>query len=170
MRAFLQPCIVYTVGLAIAASVVAVASGCSSHKTRQLDALPSTDIQKLSTLVNLPERPQRALFSLTPMGKNDALIGSTDYTLIALLSYDTDALQRLRERAVRVNSAARTGFLPERPQWFPQDLLGGLNPCYSGWCISGEEFEGDRFLKGGYVTGSFIVTDDQQYVILILGT
>lgn len=157
-------------GLAIAAGLVGVCSGCSSHKAQHHDAIPSTDIEKLSTLVNLPERPQRAIFSLTPMGKEGGLIGSTDYTLIALLSYDTDALQRLKEQTARVNSAAKTGFLPQRPQWFPQALLGGLNPCYSGWCINGEEYVGDRFLKGGYVTGSFIVTEDEQYVILVLGT
>jgi hypothetical protein len=169
MRALLQLSFVCRMGLAIAAGVVGVLFACTSHKAQERDA-PSTDIQKLANLVNLPERPQRAIFSLTPMGKADALIGSTDYTLIALLSYDRDALQRLKERAVRVNSAASTGFLPERPHWFPQTLLGGLNPCYSGWCINGEEYEGDSFLKGGYVTGSFIVTEDQQYVILVLGT
>ena len=156
--------------LLLAAGVFSVLYVWSQQRTTKQVAQPSTDLVALSRHVELPEAPRRAVFALIPMGTGGGFIGPTDYTLIALLTYDESATQRLKAKVTRVNRPTHTGYLPERPTWFPQSLLAQLKRCYSGWCIDGEEYAAENFLKGGFVTGSFIVTEDQQQVILVLGT
>jgi hypothetical protein len=145
---------------------------CSPHATKDKGAAvpPSTDIAALAKRVNLAELPEEALFKITPMGKGDGMFGPTDYSLIAALRYEPTTLARIKMEMSRQNSDARPAWLPERPDWFPRSLLSKIKRCPNNWCVEGQEYSGRPFLKSGFVTGTLVVPDDSEFVILILRT
>ena len=133
-------------------------------------AAPSSDIERLSRLINLPENPRAALFLVGPMGTGGGFIGPTDYGLLALLQYDRDSIERLKARGRRLQPKVRSIRLRERLAWFPEPLFSVVKRCSSGWCIDGERYSGDAFLKDGYVDASFIVPDNSEWLIVYAGT
>jgi hypothetical protein len=150
-----------------------VGSGCSSGAAEKKSApkAPSSDLDRLAKLVNLPEPPQSAVFLLSRMGNGDGFLGPTDYGFEAVLKYDRDALARLRAHARRITPEKPSIPLWDRRDWYPAPVFSAIKRCEpDGWCIDGERYAGDAFRKGGFVTGSFIVPDGQEYIILMLGT
>jgi hypothetical protein len=130
---------------------------------------PSADLGKLATLVNLPEPPQSVLFVNERVGEGGP-IGPTDRALVAVLRFDRESLDRLKSRAQRLKPEERAPRLRERSSWFPEPLLSAVKPCGPLWCVDGERYSGDAFLKGGFVTADFIVPDGLDIVILRSGT
>jgi hypothetical protein len=155
-----------------ALTVLAMPGGSVWSCTTESDApeRPSSDIARLSKYVVLPEKPLSALFLVSPMGKGGGLIGPSDRRLLALLRYDRDSLARLKASAQRLKPEVRSITLRERPDWFPEPLFSAVKRCAALWCVDGERYTGDAFLKGGFVTGSFIVPDGSEWLILRAGT
>ena len=155
------------------AGLLSMAGGCSSGTAEKKSApkVPSSDLDKLAKLVNLPEPPQSGVYLLRRMGQGDGFLGPTDYGFEAVLKYDRDALTRLRTHTRRIRPEKPSIRLWDRRDWYPAPVFSAIKRCETdGWCIEGERYAGDAFLKGGFVTGSFIVPDGQEYIILMLGT
>jgi hypothetical protein len=142
---------------------------------------PSTDIDRLSQLINLPERPESVVFVRVTMG--DGFLGPSDSFLTAVLHYDHSALERLTQHAERLRPEERSIPLGDRYAWFPESVANAMKPCPAPQlpyktnpeigpllCIDGAVYSGEAFRKGGFVTASFIVPDGQDLVIFHAGT
>ena len=145
------------------------ACGSRSNREAKVARAPSSDLERFSKVVNLVERPIEVTYQIMPVGTPGGF-GPTDYRLIAAVKYDSASLGRLKERARRLSPEVRSCALSERPDWFPAPLQAAMKRCSLDWCIDGERYSGDDFRKAGYVSGSFIVPEGQEFIILQLGT
>lgn len=125
-------------------------------------------IEKLRDLITLPATPAEAWFEQVPRGTPGGL-GPTDYLLIAVMRFERADLARIAAAAHR-RPGSRLSTAAHRP-WLPDPVREAIRP-YDDHSVSvrGDKFDAAPFAKSLFRSGTFVVVEGGEYVILVLET
>jgi hypothetical protein len=131
---------------------------------------PSRSIPDFKKVVSLPAEPSEVWFEQVPRGTPGGL-GPTDYFLVAVMRFSPSSLSALLKNATRTGDQS-PGILPAvNRAWFPSPVKAAVRPVDAqNVSVRGEEYDGAPFSSGAFSSGSFIVIDSSEYVLLILTT
>lgn len=132
----------------------------------------STDLGKLSKLINLRYAPHSTIYEFSPLGIENPRtdIGQRDYKLIALLNYDEEDFKKISAKLKENKIGERFLDSTQVKKWFPEDLKSGfkkegnfflLNNIYSADLFISEK----SFFKYGF---SYI--GDNNKILLYMNT
>lgn len=128
----------------------------------------SSDLETLSTLINQPTAPKAALWQVLDPALGKPGLGPTDWSLLAVMTFDASQLNDLASRAqpVAPNSDVVTGRFQALLDPAMRALLSRAlaNTATTQW-RSGEEFFREP-LSHGY----FVVVPETNQVVLCLFT
>jgi hypothetical protein len=133
-------------------------------------ATPSRSISDFRKVVKLPADPGEVWFEQVPRGTPGGL-GPTDYFLVAVMRFSPSALSALLKNATRTGDPS-PGILPAvNRAWFPPPVKAAVRSVDAqNVSVRGEEYDGAPFASGAFSSGSFIVIEGGEYVLLVLAT
>ena len=144
--------------------------GISAMNGRTEAVAADRHVDKLQALITLPAKPAEVWFEQVPRGTPGGL-GPTDYLLVAVLRFDRDDLARVTDAAQhRPGSPPRISATANRA-WFPDAVKGAIRPFDDhSVAVRGDKFDAAAFAKAPFLSGSFVVVEGGEYVILVLET
>jgi hypothetical protein len=118
----------------------------------------------------LPATPSEVWFEQVARGTPGGL-GPTDYLLIAVIRFERADLARITSAAQRrPGSPPRIPLTANRP-WLPEPLKLAIRPYDShSASIRGDKFDAAPFAKSPFLSGTFVVVEGGEYVLLVLET
>jgi hypothetical protein len=126
----------------------------------------SSDMQAFEKYVNLPEKPKAVTFETFYRAKPSRAPGPMDWSLMAVLTYDPAALERIKERARQQKDPVMLDSGEVRP-WFPQTIKDALvSSSRQGSRFAGTAYKAKPFLKPPLNDGEFAVPDGSNYLFL----
>jgi len=126
----------------------------------------SSDLQTFAKYVNLPEKPKAVTFETFYRAKPSRAPGPTDWSLMAVLTYDPAALQRIKEQGHQQKDPVMLDANEIRP-WFPQAVKDTLvSSGNQGSRFASPAYQAKPFLKPPLNDGEFTVPDGSNYLFL----
>lgn len=156
--------------LLVAAALFSFAVGCGSNVPGPpyIRTTASSDMQTFEKYVNLPEKPKAVTFETIYRTRPGGAPGPTDWSLIAILTYEPGALGRIKDKAPRQKDPVLLDPGEVRP-WFPQVVKDALVSSGSkGLYLAGTAYKAKAFLKPPLNDGEFAVPGNSDYLFLQL--
>ena len=146
--------------------------GCSEQNENSLEQLAEqsikTDIEELATLIKLSPRPEKVYWSSSTMGNNGSFdIGSTDWSLNAVLQYNADRYEQLvATKRIPINP-----FVMVSEEAFVKLLVEQkiVTPQQRG-SFDASSMRPDHFTKSPLLHGHVTFSDSEHMVYLHLYT
>jgi hypothetical protein len=127
-------------------------------------------VELLGKLITLPATPLEVWFEEVPRGTPGG-IGPTDFTLIAVLRFPREDIERISRAAKpRPDSPPRLLNVVQRP-WLPDPVRSAIQPFDErSVTIRGQKFDATPFAKSPLLSGAFVAVEGGEYALLVLGT
>lgn len=126
----------------------------------------STDVAVLAKLIHLPVAPKAAVWQALDQSRGDEGWGSSDWTLVAVLTFDSDGINLLRQSTPvgadtpLANPKFRNTLAPELRNLLAT-VLADPNPSWRS---------GETFFRSPLLAGHFAIVPTADQVVLCLFT
>lgn len=133
----------------------------------------SADVETLGKYINLPSRPIKVFWQTVDITKPSSVPGPTDWSLIAVLTFNEQDLDSILRGSVRSQQMNRP-YIQEKfvLAWFPLELKKSLASSETPgfWRINQDGYEPDLFEKAPLLHGYFVRVGKTSDVFLYLHT
>jgi hypothetical protein len=139
--------------------------------TPESAATPSQNLDELARVVNLPLRPQTAVWQRKRLGGNQVsdIPGPSDWNLTAVLRYSDEDAEKVAAAAAKHETAAPDEA--EIEEWFPAELRKlAEDSATTPKTIAGQRYRADDFRRAPLLSGSLIRIGKTGYFVLRLFT